>query len=197
MIETVLERKNLSFRTKLTVKSLISLGIVALAVVLPQIFHLAFGASSGVKFLPMYAPVILGGCLLGWKWGLALGLLSPLCSFAITSAFGSPMPAAARLPFMMAELAVFAVVSGLFSKKIMKNAWFAVPAVLLAGLAGRASFIALVAIFQNVAPFTVSLIWSQIKTGFLGLGLQIVILPLIVGGLKYLLNKDASEKADD
>lgn len=65
------------------------------------------------------------------------------------------MPAAARLPFMMAELAVFASVSGLFSKKILQNAWMAFPAVLLAQVGGRASFLLLVAVFQNIAPFTV------------------------------------------
>lgn len=64
-------------------------------------------------------------------------MLSPVVSFLITSAFGNPMPALARLPFMVAELAVFAAVSGMFSEKIVKNAWLAFPAVLLAQVAGR------------------------------------------------------------
>ena len=190
MIETILVRKNLSLKMRITVKTLISIGIVALAVVLPQLVHLALGQSGGVQWLPMYLPVLLGGCLLGTWWGLGIGIASPLAGFLITSAFGSPMPAAARLPFMMAELAVFASVSGLFSKKILQNAWMAFPAVLLAQVGGRASFLLLVAVFQNIAPFTVGAVWSQIQAGLLGMLLQGVVVPFLVMGLKFLLDRD-------
>ena len=103
MIENILARKGISLKIRLTVKSLVSAGIVVLAVVLPQLVHLAAGASGGVTWLPMYLPVLLGGCLLGTWWGLGVGVLSPLVSFAVTSAMGNAMPAAARLPFMTAE----------------------------------------------------------------------------------------------
>lgn len=102
MIDNVLSGKKTS--VKLTVKSVISLGVVALAVLLPQLVHLAAGPAGGMTWLPMYLPVLLGGCLLGWRWGLGVGILSPLASFAVTSAMGSAMPAAARLPYMIAEL---------------------------------------------------------------------------------------------
>ena len=190
MIETILVRKNLSLKMRITVKTLISIGIVALAVVLPQLVHLALGQSGGVQWLPMYLPVLLGGCLLGTWWGLGIGIASPLAGFLITSAFGSPMPAAARLPFMMAELAVFASVSGLFSKKILQNAWMSFPAVLLAQVGGRLSFLLLVAVFQNIAPFTVGAVWSQIQAGLLGMLLQAVVVPFLVMGLKFLLDRD-------
>ena len=189
MIENVLVRKNLSLKVKITVKSLISAGIVALAVILPQLVHLIAGQPGGVQWLPMYLPVLLGGCLLGWAWGLGIGIASPVISFLITLAFGNPMPALARLPFMVAELAVFAAVSGLFSKKIAANSWMAFPAVLLAQVSGRAVFMLLVLIFQSVTPFTPALIWSQIQTGLLGLVLQAVIVPFIVMGLKEFLDR--------
>lgn len=190
MLESILARKGVSVRTRITVKSLVAVGVVALAVLLPQLVHLAAGASGGVRWLPMYLPVLLGGCLLGTWWGLGVGLVSPLASFAITSAMGSAMPAAARLPFMMAELAVFAAVSGLFSKKIAENGWMAFPAVLLAAVSGRAFFLLLAVIFQNVAPFTPAVIWSQIQTGLLGLVLQAVLVPFIAMGLRVLINRD-------
>lgn len=190
MIENVLVRKNSSLKIKITVKSLISVGLIALAVILPQIFHVALGQSGGVKWLPMYLPVLIGGCILGWKWGLGIGILSPLMSFAVTSIWGNPMPIAARLPFMMAELAVFAAVSGLFTKKIAENAWYAFPAVLLAAVSGRTVFMLLVLIFQSVTPFTPTVIWGQIQTGLLGLVLQAVIVPFIVMGLKAILDRE-------
>lgn len=190
MLESILARKGVSVRTRITVKSLVAVGVVALAMLLPQLVHLAAGASGGVRWLPMYLPVLLGGCLLGTWWGLGVGLVSPLASFAITSAMGSAMPAAARLPFMMAELAVFAAVSGLFSKKIAENGWMAFPAVLLAAVSGRAFFLLLAVIFQNIAPFTPAMIWSQIQTGLLGLVLQAVLVPFIAMGLRVLINRD-------
>ena len=130
---------------------------------------------------------------MGWTWGLGLGIASPIVSFLITLAFGNPMPALARLPFMVAELAVFAGVSGLFSKKIAANAWMAFPAVLIAQVAGRTVFMLLVLIFQSVTPFTPAVVWSQIQTGLLGLVLQAVAVPFIVMGLKLLLDRDKND----
>ena len=190
MIESVLSRHNVKTSTKITVKSLISVGIVALAVLLPQLVHLVAGASGGVQWLPMYLPVLLGGCLLGWKWGLGVGVLSPLVCFAITSLAGNAMPAAGRLPYMMAELAAFAAVSGLFSKRIAANGWMAFPAVLLAQVSGRAVFLALAAVFQGVSALSAAAVWSQIQAGLLGMVLQAVLVPVIVMGLRALLLRD-------
>lgn len=190
MIESILTRKKCSLKIKITVKSLISAGLVALAVVLPQLVHLALGQPGGVQWLPMYLPALIGGCLLGVWWGLGIGIASPLVSFLITSMWNNPMPVAARLPFMMAELAVFAAISGLFTKKIAQNGWMAFPAVLLAQVTGRCAFMFLVLIFQSVIPFTPELIWSQIQAGLLGMVLQAVIVPFIVMGLRYLLQRD-------
>ena len=190
MIESVLAKHNAKLGTKITVKSLISVGVVALAVLLPQLVHLVAGASGGVQWLPMYLPVLLGGCLLGWKWGLGVGVLSPLVSFAITSLAGNAMPAAGRLPYMMAELAAFAAVSGLFSKRIAANGWMAFPAVLLAQVSGRAVFLALAAVFQGVSALSAAAVWSQIQAGLLGMVLQAVLVPVIVMGLRALLLRD-------
>ena len=193
MLENILVKKNCSLKVKITVKSLVSAGLVALAVILPQLVHLALGAPGGVQWLPMYLPVLIGGCLLGTYWGLGIGIASPLVSFLITLALGNPMPVAARLPFMMAELAVFASVSGLFTKKISENAWLAFPAVLLAQVAGRATFMLLAVIFQSVTPFTPAVIWGQIKTGLLGMTVQAVLVPFIVMGLKKLLDRNKND----
>ena len=190
MLENVLTKNNAASKTKITCKTLVSIGLIALAVVLPQLVHLALGQPGGVQLLPMYLPVLIGGCLLGWRWAMFVGVLSPLASFALTSLMGNPMPVLARLPFMMAELAVFAVVSGLFSNKIYKNGLWAFPAVLAAQLAGRAAFLGLAFIFQSVAPFTAEMIWNQILAGWLGLAIQLIAVPLIVIGIRAILVKE-------
>lgn len=189
MIDNVLTRKHASARAGIAVKTLISLGIIALALVLPQIAHLAAGASAGIMLLPMYLPVLLGGCLLGAKWGAAIGVLSPLASYFVTS-----MPALSRLPFMMAELAVFGLITGLFSDKIQKNVWMAFPAVIIAQVSGRAFFMLAVATFGRFAGLATSVIWGQIKTGMIGLFAQAVIVPLMVIALAKILEKN---KAND
>ena len=91
---------------------------------------------------------------------------------------------------MVAELLVFAIVAGLFSKKIYKNGLWAFPAVVLAQLAGRAVFLGLIAIFQSVTPFTVPMIWSQILTGWVGLAVQAVLVPLLIIGIRAILVKE-------
>ena len=190
MIENVLVNKNFSLKARITVKGVIAALTVALAVLLPQLVHIAAGASGGMTYLPMYLPVLLGGCLLGFRWGLGVGIASPLVSFAITSAMGSAMPAAARLPYMIAELVVWAAVSGLFSKKITENAWVAFPAVLIAAVSGRAVFVALAAIFSAVSPLDAATAWAQVQSGFIGLIAQAIVVPFIVIGLRALLVKN-------
>ena len=190
MLENVLVLNNVTYRKKIAVKTMVSAGIVALAVILPQLVHLYLGQPGGVRWLPMYLPVLIGGCLLGAKWGLFVGALSPLVSFIITSYLGNPMPMAVRLPFMMAELSVFALVSGLFTKKVYYNGLWAFPAVILAQVTGRAAFIGLVAITQSHTPLKVPMIWSQIKTGFTGLLVQAVVVPLIIIILRKIMVKD-------
>jgi hypothetical protein len=190
MLQNVLVQRQSTVQKRVTLSAVLSVGLIALAVILPQIVHLALGQPGGVQLLPMYLPVLLGGCLLGWKWALTVGILSPVVSFAITSLIGEAMPAIPRLPFMMAELAVFALISGLFSKKIYENGLWAFPAVILAQLAGRVVFLGMVAIFQSVAPFTVEMIWGQICAGWIGLLIQAVLVPIIIITIRALLVKD-------
>ena len=190
MFENALSMKDLSNGTKITYKALVSVGLIALSVILPQLIHLALGQPGGVKWLPMYLPVLIGGCLLGTESGLAVGILSPIVSFLITSAMGNPMPMSARLPFMVLELAVFAAVSGIFTKKISENGLWAFPAVILAQLCGRGVFLGAIAATQSFTQFTPEMIWGQIQTGFTGLAVQAVIVPVIIIGLRKLLIKD-------
>ena len=111
---------------------------------------------------------------------------------ANASAAGSAMPAAARLPFMIAELAVFAAVSGLFTKKISSNGLWAFPAVISAQIAGRAAFMGLIALTQSITPFTHAMIWAQIQTGFIGLAVQAVLVPGIIILLRKFMIKDGA-----
>lgn len=180
MIDGILAKRNASTKACLTVKILISLAVIAMAVAFPQIVHMATGAAGGVKWLPMYLPVIIGACVLGAKWGVAAAILSPISSFLLTSAFSSPMPAAARLPFMVAELAVMALIAGAFSSLIVKNAAWNIAATAASLVIGRAFFMLLVVIFQSITPFSPAVIMGQIITGIPGLIANLAIVPIVV-----------------
>ena len=193
MLENVLEKRKTSLKAKISVKSAVSAALIVLAVVLPQITHLAVGASAGMTLRPRYLSVLMGGLLLGTKWGLIVGILSPVASFCITSLVGAAMPAASRLPFMMAELAVFAAVSGLFGSKISEKPLLAFVGVILAQVCGRAFFLLCVYAFRGLSPLTVAAVWGQIKTGFTGLAIQAVAVPVIAIVISKLLNKEQSK----
>ncbi len=175
MLDAVLAKRPAAVR--ITVKSILSAALIILAVALPQIAHIAGGSAAGGVWLPMYAPVLLAGCLLGWQWGLGVGILSPFVSFGFTTlALDSAMPALSRLPVMTAELAVFGLVAGAFARKIEKNAFWAFPAVIVAQVGGRVvNFIG-----SLIAGQSVQAAWSVIQTGMFGLYLQAAIVPLLI-----------------
>lgn len=190
MLGYVLRARGASTKTKITIKSVVAVAVVALAVVLPQLVHMAAGAAGGMKWLPMYIPVILGGALLGPVWGLAVGISSPVVSFLITSALGSPMPVLTRLPYMIVELAVFAAVTGLFSKAILKNKALAFPAVIAAVVAGRGVFLLTALLFESVSPISFAAALAQVESGIYGVVLQIVVLPFVIAGIAYLMSRE-------
>ena len=187
MLDAVLERFTVKIR--ITIKSAVSLLCIILAVALPQLAHIAVGAPAGITWLPMFLPVLLSGCLLGYAWGLGVGILSPVFSYGFTTlALGNAMPALGRLPFMALELAVFGLVSGLFAKKITQNSLYAFPAVIVAQLCGRTVNV----ISGLIAGQNITAIWNVIQAGLIGLYAQAIIVPVIVIILaKVIKNDDA------
>ncbi len=164
-------------KPKLSVKTqtLATVGAIAAAVILPQLFHLmgavsGLGTALGETFLPMHLPIILAGPYVG----AIAGVLSPLISFALTG-----MPTVAMLPFMMIELCVYGLSAGLLRSVNLPN----IVKVLIAQVAGRgvraiAILIAVYAFGNTAVP--VAVIWNSIVAGIFGIVLQWALIPLIV-----------------
>lgn len=155
------------------------LAAVAASVALPQIFHAVgmisgTGSAVGSAFLPMHIPVILAGMLFGPVVGLTAGIASPLISALV-----SGMPAAAVLPFMVIELAVYGLASGLISKTKI-NSFVKLLAVQIAGRMARA--IAVVGAIYVLGNDTLTLasISEFIIAGLFGIVIQWAIIPLAV-----------------
>lgn len=148
------------------------------AVSIPQILHL-LGAAAGVEtslgeiFLPMHLPVILAGLLAGPYAAGAAGFLSPLISFMLTG-----MPKQENLLFMMIELASFGICAGIL-KDVKINS---VLKVLITQAAGRTIKLAALAVclyLFDLQTSPVSVLYG-IKTGLIGIILQLVLIPLIL-----------------
>ncbi|MGN0592557.1 MAG: ECF transporter S component [Ruminococcus sp.] len=173
MQNTITENKKRIFA-----KALTALLAVAAGVLLPQIFHAigtlsGTGAAVGSALLPMHIPVILAGFLGGPVVGILSGMLSPLVSFAI-----SGMPTAALLPFLVLELGVYGLVSGLLSKCSM-NSFLKLILTQLAGRAARAAAVlAAVYLFGNT-ELTAASAYTFITAGLFGILLQWALIPML------------------
>ena len=177
-------------KVSVKVQTLATVGALAAAVALPQVFH-AVGAVSGLgtalgeTFLPMHLPILLVGLTAGPAAGAISGVLAPLVSFAL-----SGMPTAAMLPFMMIELLCYGLFAGLMRTARIPS----LGKVVLAQIGGRAVRAAAILIaFYGLGStaIPVAIIWRSIATGLPGLLLQWVLLPLL---LYWIENR--SHKAD-
>lgn len=176
-------------RLSVKAQTLATLAAIAVAVVVPQIFHVlgavsGLGTSLGETFLPMHLPIILVGLLAGPYAGAVSGLFGPLVSFAL-----SGMPGIAMLPFMMIELCTYGLVAGLLRNFKMPT----IAKVLTVQIAGRvlraAAILLAVYAFENESVRVAS-IWMSIATGIFGIALQWALLPLIVYRVENLKKHD-------
>ena len=170
-------------KQKLSVKKQTAGAIIAIifAAALPQIFHV-LGSQAGVGnalgniLLPMHLPVILTGFLAGPFAAGAAGLISPLLSYGL-----SGMPAAALLPFMMIELAVYGICAGILRDVHIPDALKLI--VQIAGRTVRAGAI-LIGFYGLNSVIRPEIIITSIKTGLIGIALQIIIIPLVIYRLR-------------
>ena len=152
---------------------------VICAVALPQIFHF-IGSASGVgsrvgeALLPMHIPVLLAGFLFGPAVGAISGFLSPVVSFVLTG-----MPASVVLPFIMVELTVYGLVSGLLSKTKLNN----FVSLVITQFSGRIIRALAFVLFANV-PLSVTTVFSFVTVGLFGIIIQWAVVPAVVKNLK-------------
>jgi len=159
---------------------------LALGVLLPQVFHLALGRPGGATFLPMHLPVLLAGCFLGWRYGLAVGAVTPLLSFAITG-----MPPIPLLFLMVAELGFYGLASGVFNKLLRSRERGSLPriilAVLLAQLCGRAAYAAMLLLLGTLLGIRgvpgPEAVFTAAAVGWPGILLQLALVPFLVRAL--------------
>lgn len=170
-------------RNTVTVRTALGAILIALSIVLPQLFHLTGIPQVGAVFLPMHIPVLLSGFILGPVYGAFIGAVAPIVSHLLTN-----MPVSARLPFMIIELLFYGLASGLFYHvfKLKEKSFGTVVSLIASMLIGRLVYglaMVIAAEFFGIEGGFMAAITSSI-TGIYGIVLQIVTIPPIVYAVK-------------
>ena len=145
--------------------------MLALALVLP--FLTGQLPQIGNMLCPMHLPVLLCGFLLGWPWGLAVGVTAPLL-----------YPVALA---MCLELGCYGLVTGLLYPRVRHTAagdYAVLAAAMVSGrlVWGAARFV--MAGLSGTAFPLQAFLSGAIFTALPGILLQLVLIPLILAGLR-------------
>lgn len=157
---------------------------IALGVLVPQLFHFTGVANAGTIFLPMHIPVILCGFVLGPYFGGIVGAITPFISSILLG-----MPPMQRMPFMVIELAVYAFVAGLMYQTFgcYKKKFGIYITLISSMIAGRLVYGMSLWVASDILGISkmgpIAAIDAVVK-GVPGIGIQLVILPVIVYQLK-------------
>jgi niacin transporter len=162
--------------------------LLALGVVLPIVFH-AFPLGGRV-FLPMHLPTFIAGLVLGPVAGIVVGAGSPVVSALLTG-----RPTVFYMIPMILELATYGVVAGVLRPKfesLLHSRLAPVPlALICAMLAGRVVWLAAVVWLAPViglAARTVVAAFAAIGAGWIGMAIQLALIPAIVRAIERMRN---------
>ena len=161
-----------------TKKLVLSSLFVSFGVVLPMAFHM-FNMGGSV-FLPMHIPVLLCGFIVGWKYGLICGIITPLLSSLFT---GMPVMFPIGIG-MVFELATYGLLCGLLYKNLKTNIYVSLIGAMLGG---RAVSGIVNAIVMGVAskPYGLSIfLTNSFVKAIPGIIIQIVLIQLLIIALE-------------
>lgn len=180
-------------------KKMITTGLlIAISVLLPQVFHMFGGEAPGRIFLPMHIGIFLVGFIAGGWYGMAAGFFTPVLSFAITG-----MPSIPILFFMMFELAAYGAVSGFlrFGSTFESKKLSIYPKLIISMLVGR--IVGGIVMWAAALLFSLEInpiksITASLVAGLPGIAIQLLLVPAIYIILKQggLLLEPRTAKTD-
>jgi len=165
-------------KLKKTVNKITLSGVfIALGILLPYITGNI--QSLGVNLLPMHIPVLLAGFIVGWKYGLLVGIITPLLRSALV---GMPplFPVAIAMAF---ELGVYGLVTGLLYSMLKKSKISVFISLIVAMISGRIvwGIVSYFLFFLNNTNFTIDMfIAGAFATSMIGIIIQLILVPIIV-----------------
>lgn len=166
----VLEKNNIKKRV------IITLFFLGLSLLLPQILHFLPIGNLGKILRPINFSVILCGLILGKSSGIFLGIASPLCSYLLFN-----MPQRPILGIFIIECILLGFFAGLLKEKLSNNYLSVLGAIIT-------SIVTAFAIIYMGNKFIPSLkplgLLNLLKTGYLGIILQIALIPILTEKLE-------------
>lgn len=147
---------------------------LALGLIVPYIFHTT--GIAGQIFLPMHLPVLLCGFILGERYGIIVGFITPILNSVLT---GMP-PIYPTALAMALELASYGFVAGYIYKNKKKNVILSLITAMIAGriVLGVANYV-LFFMAGNKYLLTMFIASSFIKPIW-GIIIQLVLIPVII-----------------
>ena len=142
-----------------------------IGIALPRIFHVLAGSAAGATFLPMHIAVLLATLTFGITSGTVVAGTSIICSYLLTG-----MPTLVRLPYMLIELVIYAILLGVFNKKF--NNYISLIATIILGRILYAITLFVAINLLGFQTYGISVIES-IKTGIPGIIIQLLFVPVI------------------
>lgn len=179
MKEKVLENKNHLLETLQSTKAKYIIGTILLSgigITLPRIFHVLAGINAGATFLPMHIAVLIAALTFGITSSTIVAGSSIICSYLLTG-----MPSLARLPYMLIELVIYAILLSIFNKKF--NSYISLIATIILGRILYAGVLAVAINGLGLPTYGISVIES-IKVGLPGIIIQLSFVPLIAKAIK-------------
>lgn len=147
-----------------------------IGIALPRIFHMLAGASSGATFLPMHICVLISALVFGCISSSIVAGSSIIFSYLLTG-----MPALARLPYMLIELLIYAILLSVLNKKF--NSYVSLITTIVLGRILYAGVLFVSVNLLGFASYGIS-VMESVKTGIPGIIIQLLFVPIIAKGIK-------------
>lgn len=172
-VETIKKQKSLLEKLT-TTKAKYIIGTILLSgigIALPRIFHILAGSSSGATFLPMHIAVLIAALTFGVLSSSIVAGSSIVFSYLLTG-----MPSLARLPYMLIELLIYALILGILNKKF--NSYISLITTIILGRILYASILFVATDILGLSSYGIS-VMESIKMGIPGLIIQLACVPFI------------------
>ena len=184
-VSFIFKEKKMTDSMKISVKKLTaSAMLLAIGILLPSLTMNI--PEIGNMLCPMHIPVLLCGAICGWKYGLAVGALTPILRFTLF------MPGAVitkGIP-MMFELAAYAVLIAVLLRVLPKKqkAPYVYTALIGAMLGGRIIWAAVRLVmsrFMQNLPFSFSIFAAEAFVNAVpGIIIQLILIPALLLALE-------------
>lgn len=148
---------------------------LALAIVVPYLFHMVGGGKLGSMFLPMLLPIAMCGFLTGARVAVAVGVTAPLVSSVLTGMPPMYPPIAA---IMCGEGLILGGLTSVLYQRVKLNVWVSLAAAACAERLFVAFATLLVSRWFGLPERFFS--WAAAVYGLPGIALQFAIIPATV-----------------